>query len=81
MAVAQSKGKSKGKQLTSISISTQELRVRAKRNTVVAVTTLWVAGCAAQDEVRVVVLVVGEAVVVAVQDDASVGAHNVHDWL
>lgn len=59
-------------------VGTKELDVGAQRNTVVAVTGLGVTSATGQDEVSVLVLVVGQAVVVAVDDNTVVLLDDVH---
>lgn len=61
-----------------LGISTEPLGERAQGNAVVAVASLGVARATGENEVGAVELVVGHAVVVAVDHDAVVLADNVH---
>lgn len=64
---------------TSQFVRSQELCVRSKWNTVVAVAYLRIARTAREDEVSIVDVIMSDAVVMAVQHDPPVLGNNINE--
>ena len=72
--------KSSRLKLTLLRVRSQELGIRTERNAVIAVTGLRKASPATRDEIRVVVVEMSQAMIMAIQHDAVVGLDDRNQW-